>query len=485
VGTLNLDIEELQDLDLDQLLEAEAEWLRYNQLEQIYSEDGPFGISKYAKHREIFEATAKYDHVCAMGGNGTGKTYGIGGYLTTLHLTGLYPRWWKGLRFPYPIKARACGDTRQTMREVIQPVLFGDFAEKGEEFYGTGLIPRHLLLKRKIVSNTNGLIDYAAIRHVPSNGISTLQLRAYEQGREAFQGTKFHWIWEDEEPDNEIHEENEMRGRGVDGKILLTFTPLSGFSEVVESFLKFEETNKQGGSMYCAHIAWNDVPHLTEEWKRKRLAKMKPHLRKSRVFGIPSGGDAMVYPVDEEFIICKPFPIPDHFRRVAGFDHGWHNTAAVWVAYDKDEDMAYIYGEYKRGEVTIEVHATALKARGAWIPFLGDSSARDSDGTQIVNKYKTLGVRMRLPDKAVDAGIQEVLERLDSGRLKIFSTCPKWIEEYRRYRYKADTNGIPQVVKQNDHLMDATRYAIYAGLKVAEHNPGTRTPRDITSNMTF
>lgn len=473
---------DIDDFDFDVLVEAEVLYRRYNAIAVIYDSDGPYPLSKYPKHSEMFEAGATYDHRCFMGGNGTGKTYGLGGYETALHATGLYPKDWKGLRFDRPIKIRCCGDTRQTMREVIQPVLLGDFAEKGEEEYGTGLIPRSALSKPKIVQNTNGLVDYVKVRHV-GGWWNTIQFRAYEQGRKAFQGTKFDFIWEDEEPPVAIHEENVQRGRGVDGKMLLTFTPLSGYSDVVENFLAWEKANKEdGASRFTLTCAWSDVPHLSEEWKRKTLAETRPHMRKTRMLGIPTAGIGMVYPVEEEFFVVAPFAIPDHFRRVAGFDHGWHNTAAVWVAYDKDEDVAYIYADYKRGEVTVDTHATALKIRGQWIPFLGDSSARDSDGSQIITKYKSLGVRMELPDKAVDAGIQEVLSRLDSGRLKVFSTCQRWIDEYRLYRYKEGKNGVPEIVKEKDHLMDATRYAIYSGLKKAVAKP-RGNQRDIVSNF--
>ena len=98
-----------------------------------------------------------------------------------------------------------------------------------------------------------------------------------------------------------------------------------------------------------------------------------------------------------------------------------------------------------------------------WIPGVGDVAAvNQGDGQKILDLYHKQGVRMRLADKSVDAGIQDVLERLAVGRLKVFSTCQKWLEEYRRYSY--DDAG--RIRKQDDHLMDASRYAV-RGLKYA------------------
>jgi len=50
----------------------------------------------------------------------------------------------------------------------------------------------------------------------------------------------------------------------------------------------------------------------------------------------------------------------------------------------------------------------------------------------------------------------EVLDRLSTGRLKIFSTLQHTLGEIRLYR--RDEKG--RIVKENDHLMDALRYAV-------------------------
>ncbi len=56
----------------------------------------------YPKHMEFFAAGARYRERCAMCANRVGKTFGMGGYETSCHLTGLYPDWWPGRRFDRP-----------------------------------------------------------------------------------------------------------------------------------------------------------------------------------------------------------------------------------------------------------------------------------------------------------------------------------------------------------------------------------------------
>ena len=55
----------------------------------------------------------------------------------------------------------------------------------------------------------------------------------------------------------------------------------------------------------------------------------------------------------------------------------------------------------------------------------------------------------------VEAGLMDMLDRMHTGRLKVFSHLNEWFEEFRLYHRK---DG--KVVKEMDDLMSATRYAL-------------------------
>ena len=55
---------------------------------------------------------------------------------------------------------------------------------------------------------------------------------------------------------------------------------------------------------------------------------------------------------------------------------------------------------------------------------------------------------------SVEAGLMEMLDRMEHGRFKVFNTLYDWFEEYRMYHRK---DG--KLVKLKDDLMSATRYA--------------------------
>lgn len=450
--------------ELHQLLREEAEYLEFNKFYEMYPDTGKFARDKYPKQLECFGYGKDFQERCFMGGNGTGKTWGVAAYELTCHLTGQYPFWWNGRVYDRPISAWVAGTTREATRDIIQKKLLGDIAKKGEAVLGSGMIPRNTIIGMpKFLPNTNRAVDFVLIKHV-SGGESVLAFKAYEQGRTAFEGTEQDIIVLDEEAPKDVYDECLQRTRVVNGMILTTFTPLRGHTEVVESFLNWRQENAKGAKKMLVQCGWDDVPHLDEDWKRATLASTAAYMRDARRRGIPMVGVGRIYPVDEDVFVIRPIPLAPHWRRCFGFDAGWHNTAAVWLAYDKDMDTVYLYSDYKRGEVTIEQHAMALRARGAWIPGAGDAAAREGHTNEtVLDLYKAMGVNLMLADKAVDKGIQSVLSRLESGKLKVFNTCQKWLDEFRMYSY----DDKEHIIKRNDHLMDATRFGVLSGLRRA------------------
>ena len=219
-------------------------------------------------------------------------------------------------------------------------------------------------------------------------------------------------------------------------------------------------------SKYRVQAGWDDVPHLTEQAKREMLESTPPHLRDARSKGIPSLGSGAIYPVPEEEFVVEPFELLPWWKRSYGMDVGWDRTAAIWQAWDQENDIVFLYAEHYMGKQVPAIHASAIKARGKWIPGVIDPASRSRgqrDGENLLKDYKHEGLRLMPANNAVESGLFEVWQRLHTGRLKVFSSCKNWLSEYRMYR--RDENG--KVVKEFDHLMDATRYLIVSGLRRA------------------
>ncbi|RVU32711.1 hypothetical protein [Neptunomonas marina] len=202
---------------------------------------------------------------------------------------------------------------------------------------------------------------------------------------------------------------------------------------------------------------WDDVPHISDEMIERMTKGMAPHTADARRKGIPSLGSGAIYPIPEEEVFIDPIQLPDYFHRAYGLDVGWKKTAAIWGAIDRDSDIIYCYSEHYRGYAEPSVHASGIRARGAWIPGNIDyAGTNQSDGQRIMELYENEDLNLIRAEKAVEAGLLEVLQRLSTGRLKIFKTLTNTASEYRIYR--RDEKG--KVVKKNDHAMDALRYLV-------------------------
>jgi hypothetical protein len=179
---------------------------------------------------------------------------------------------------------------------------------------------------------------------------------------------------------------------------------------------------------------------------------ISPHQLDARMNGNPSLGAGAIYPVPEEDFVIDPFQIPAWFPRLYGLDVGWKKTAAIWLAHDRDTDIVYAYSEHYRGQAEAPVHAKGIRLRGDWIPGVIDTAARGRsqvDGKTLWKLYEDEGLILHKANKAVEAGLMEVLDRLSTGRLKIFSTLQHTLGELRLYR--RDEKG--RIVKENDHCL--------------------------------
>ena len=438
---------------------------RYNKMDFMFPDKGAFRRELYSKHMEVVAQTAVHRQVCMMSANRIGKTE-LGGYMVAVWATGRYPEWWTGKRFNGAVNIMVAGETGTLVRDSVQEKMLGPITD-----IGSGMIPKHLILEKKVRPGIPNAFDTVHVRHV-DGGVSIIQFQSYDQGREKFQATARHVVWDDEEPPLDVYSEQIMRTMTTGGVVLSTFTPLKGVSMTVIQLQK--QAREDNAAIITA--TWDDAPHLSEEDKTDLMKSLPPHQRDARSKGVPSLGSGAVYPVPESEFVVSPFEIPKHWKHAYGFDVGWNNTAAVWGALDPESGVAYITHDYKKGQAEPAVHASAIRARGDWIPGVVDPASRgrsQADGEQLIWLYRQQGLDLSLAENGVESGIFEVYERLTVGKLKVFKSCMALLEEYRLYR--RDDKG--KVVKENDHCMDALRYYVKSGISVSKPFMGGKKAR--------
>ena len=214
-----------------------------------------------------------------MAANRIGKSY-CGAAELAFHTTGLYPIWWKGRRYRQPIIAWAGGVSNETTRDIVQYELLG--SPDDPEAFGSGAIPRNLIIKTERKPGVPNAKSVALIKHV-SGGNSSLFFKAYEMGQEKWQGRSVDCIWLDEEPSRDIYSQAVTRTLDRKGMVYMTFTPEQGMTETVASFMN----NLQSGQS-LTNATWDDASerifsqngergHLSEVVMEQILSSYSPH----------------------------------------------------------------------------------------------------------------------------------------------------------------------------------------------------------------
>ena len=444
-----------------QLLVEREDYEKYN-FSEFYT--------PYPFQKKFFKASATAQRRFLCAANRVGKSFSESLELS-YHLTGLYPDWWEGHTFKHPILAWAVGITGDSTQKVLQKEIFGTAMGKDTAALGTGSVARKHIDFENIIKDGHQ-IKLAKIAHFDENGIqdgySTLEFRSTQQGEHVLMGATVDYIWLDEEDpyrSDSIYSQCVTRTATTGGLVTITATPENGLTSLIDQFMK-----DQTGYMYFQNATWDDAPHLDEETRKELLASIPDWQHDMRSRGIPIMGEGLIYNIDERELMMDPIAIPDHWQRVCGVDIGiTHPTAAVWSAYDASTDTIYIYDMYMATDATPSTHGTAINARGVWIPVIlphdADNTERGS-GKSVAMYYREAGVNAMIdtfynppgPDgktnNFVEPGIMELLQRMKTGRLKIFSTCTKLFEELRRYHRK---DG--RIVKSFDDGLDAMRYS--------------------------
>lgn len=219
-------------------------------------------------------------------------------------------------------------------------------------------------------------------------------------------------------------------------------------------------------SRHVTFMTIDDAEHYTPEQRAAIVAAYPAHEREAREKGIPVLGSGRIFPIEESLISMDATELPAHFLRIGAMDFGWdHPFAAVKGVWDRDDDVVYIVRTFRAREQTPLLHAGSLRQWGDWLPWAWPHDGYQHDkgsGEELAQQYRKHGLNM-LPENAkypdgsigVEAGLMDMLDRMQTGRLKIFAHLSDWWEEFRLYHRE---DG--KVVKERDDLMAATRYLI-------------------------
>lgn len=222
-----------------------------------------------------------------------------------------------------------------------------------------------------------------------------------------------------------------------------------------EAFLSSTRDNKYLPNGWISNL----IAGKTQYWVRKYI---------DCALEIKQGA---VYPDFSQHII-DDFPIPDNWKRIAGFDKGFADeTTLLLGAIEPRTGVIYIYSEYYVSKQPLSYHAKQVKDLLMGLPMYNNVQAdpsvlhrSDRDGRSYQEYFQSLSsVYLEPANNSISMGIEKVRDYMFCGKLKFFQSLINLKEEAYNYVYPETINtNEEKPANGQDHLMDSLRYMIMA-----------------------
>jgi len=236
------------------------------------------------------------------------------------------------------------------------------------------------------------------------------------------------------------------------GHVLFISTP-KGFNHFYELY------NFQDEDYASFHFTTYDNPHMPVE----EIEKAKLELPEDRF--------AQEYMADfrkQEGLVYKEFSrerhlvdnVPETFDEYfAGVDFGYTNPTAV-IHIGRVNEHFWVTTEWYKTQRTDEQIGEYVKSCGFNRVYPDPESP---SAIEVMNRKGIQVVEVIKNKDSIQNGISKVRELFKSNRLKIHKSCINLIWELETYSYperKTNMNEYENPIKENDHALDALRYAI-------------------------
>ncbi len=402
----------------------------------------------------------KHRIVDVRGGNRSGKSE-CSAYTVACHVLGIYPDWWQGLTFTEQVYVGVISISTEQLRKSAQVKLMGEPHE-----IGTGYIPKEMIIDYAWRQGTNGCLDWVLVRHA-SGGASRIQFMVGQMGMEKFMGFTWSFAWFDEQPEEDVFTEVQMRLVDKKGYILLSYYPKDGETELLQRLDKFP-------AEFCSHYEFHMEDNTTIDPEEIRMHEMTmpEWMKESRLYGRAGAGEGRIFTFSRDDYVTEPFELEPMWPRIGGMDVGMdHGTSAIALAleYVSQDSLPtiYAYKEYLRNGNLPGVHAIALRSWGdIELKIDPHSNWRSpTDGCRLFDMYREEGLNVTNADArpgSVLDSINMINQAIAEKRFYIFSSCRELIKQMGGYRMVKSKDGKVKVTEKNDDLIDSLRYAFMA-----------------------
>lgn len=262
------------------------------------------------------------------------------------------------------------------------------------------------------------------------------------------------WIEEASELTYDDFKQLNIRLRGkLDNckQIILSFNPISEKHWLKKHFFDIEQENATICHSTYKNNTFLDAEYIRELENLKNVDQQYYRIYALGEWGILKGQIYSNYKV-------KEIPTSDDYydRIICGLDWGFNDPAAAVKIGIKDKDIYVLQEIYKTQLTNPELMDLVSADISKKYQYVADSSEPDR-----IKEFSQAGFNIKAAKKG-QGSIRIGIDYIRRYRVYISPSCINYYNEICSYRYKADKDGntLEEPVDLDNHLMDATRYAL-------------------------
>lgn len=320
-----------------------------------------------------------------------------------------------------------------------------------------------------------GLLDRAGVEYKSSenrieypNG-STVILESANNNRkiERLRGLNLAWAWMDEAAfhKDKVHSILNDRLRVGEYRNLFATTTPRGFNWVYDAFgdIDGDEEELPDGRVVRSHsttsilgVSTRSNPANPDDYIERQERQRSGEAFEQEIEGKFVSFEGLVYKWFDDDNRRQTDELPEAYdQTIYGIDWGGSAPTAI-VCLRQSGDEWFVVDEFYERRV---VNETIIAELERMVDEYGNGPIYcDTNEPRAIEQLRRESFPAREADKSVETGIRYVSSL--RNRLAVANHCQNVIDEFNQYQYKNGGDS-DDVLKENDHAMDALRYALF------------------------
>lgn len=224
---------------------------------------------------------------------------------------------------------------------------------------------------------------------------------------------------------------------------------------------------------YALKFTLDDNPFVDDAFKMRLKHSLSGVFYKRNYLGEWCLAQGAIFDFFDRSTYVVPRPPRSAEYWIAGVDYGTNNAFSCLLIgvstgqFTQDKPMMWVEKEYYWDSQKTERQKTASEYATDIEQFLAPYAIKcvymDPSASHFKLELQRRKIHVANTDNDVEEGIKKMTDDLKMGRLFICESCPNLIREIEGYVWdeRKAKRGIDEPLKENDHSIDALRYAVF------------------------